>query len=105
MYTSLEYIASLGAFEMVNMVDDWLPFDYDEAPNVFSEKEKEVVAEFMELVGNAADVSDEGTWRVEWFKSSEEWGRLSKFAQQALVTFAERGRFSEEYEVNLTAQP
>ncbi|MEP3845711.1 MAG: hypothetical protein ABJM43_10285 [Paracoccaceae bacterium] len=102
MHSSLEDMATLGAFEMVNMVDDWLPLGYDEAPNVFSEKEKAVVAEFMELADRAADATDENTWKVEWFKNSEQWVRLSEFAQQALVTFSERGCFSEEYEEVLT---
>lgn len=40
MHSSFEDIANLGAFEMINLVNDWLPLDYNKAPKVFSEKEK-----------------------------------------------------------------
>jgi len=103
MHSSFEDIATLGAFEMVNMVGDVLPLDYDEAPKVFSEKEKKAVAEFLKLAGSAADATDEDTWKIEWFRNSRPWVRLSEFAKQALAIFSERGRFSEEYEEILTS--
>ncbi len=98
MYSSLDDIASLGAYEMIELVGDLLPLDYDEAPKVFSEREKEAISKFAELAENAADATEEDTWSVDWFKSSKEWVSVSEFAKQALVIFSERGRFSEEYE-------
>ena len=86
------------SFSMINMVGDWLPVDYDEAPGVFSENEKEAISKFMELADIAADAADKNTWDIDWFKCAEEWVRLSEFAQQALAVFSERGRFSEEFE-------
>lgn len=100
-YSSVEGIASMGAFEMINMVDDWLPLDFDEAPMVFSDKEKEVIAKFIRLVNSASDTTDEDTWDTEWFRASKEWVRLSEFAKVALIVFSERGRFSEETEETL----
>ncbi|MFN3249465.1 hypothetical protein [Roseibium album] len=83
------------------MDDDWLPLDYEKAPNVFSQSEKYAIAEFLELAGVAADATGEDTWSVEWFDNSEEWMRLSKTAKRAFVTFSERGRFSEDREEDL----
>ena len=100
-YSSVEDIAKLGAFEMINLVDDLLPLDYDEAPKVFSETEKEVIAEFLEFADAASDATDKDTWNVDWFRNSREWVILSEYAKQALAVFAERGRFSEEREAVL----
>lgn len=101
LYCSFDDIAKLGAFEAINMVDDWLPFDYDEAPKVFSEKEKGAVREFLQLWDGAADATDEDTQDVAWLESSVEWVRLSKSAKRALHIFSERGRFSEDEEEKL----
>ena len=98
MYSSLGDIATLGAYEMIELVGDLLPLDYDEAPKVFSEKEKEAISKFAELAEKASDATKEDTWSVDWFKTSEEWVSVSNFAKQALVIFSERGRFSEEHE-------
>lgn len=103
MHSSFEDIAALGAFEMINMVDDWLPLDYSEAPKVFSEKEKEVVSQFIEFAEVAAEATNSDTWDVEYFKGAEEWVRLSEFSKNALAIFEKRGRFSEETEEHLTA--
>ena len=96
--SSFEDIAEAGAFETINSVFDWLPIDYGEAPNVFSEHEKEVIAQFIRLVGAASDATDEDTCDVAWFESSSEWARLSVFARTALPVFLKRGRFSEKEE-------
>lgn len=97
-YSSLDGIATLGTYETIEMVGDWLPLDYAEAPKVFSEKEKVVIEKFMALATAAADVTEENTWNIDWFKNSEEWVRVSEFAEKALAVFSERGRFSEETE-------
>ena len=101
-YSSFDDIATLGAYEMSEMVCDLLPLNYEEAPKVFSEKEKEVIARFIELADGAADATKEDTWNVDWFKNSEEWVNVSNFAKQALAIFSKRGRFSEEHEEDLT---
>ena len=98
MYSSLENIASFGAYEMINKVDDWLPLDYEKAPKVFTETEKEVIAEFIGLVSIASDATHNDTSNLEWLKASVEWNRLFEFAQKALTVFSERGRFSEKVE-------
>ena len=98
MYSSLDDIATLGAYEMIELVADLLPLNYDEAPKVFSEMEIEAISRFAELVEYAADATEEDTWSVDWFKSSEDWVSVSKFAKRALAVFSERGRFSEEHE-------
>ncbi|WP_106744949.1 hypothetical protein [Yoonia maritima] len=98
MYSSLENIASFGAYEMINKVDDWLPLDYEKAPKVFTETEKEVIAEFIGLVSSASDATHNDTSNLEWLKASVEWNRLFEFAQKALTVFSERGRFSEKVE-------
>ncbi|MEL0438432.1 hypothetical protein [Phycobacter sp. K97] len=97
-HSSIEDIASMGAFETINMVDDWLPLDFEKAPKVFSEAEKEAIAEFIQLAEVAADATEEDTWDIEWFRASREWVRLSQFAKYVLDIFSERGRFSEESE-------
>ncbi len=97
MYSSLDDIATVGAYEMIKLVGDLLPLDYDEAPKVLSEKEIEAISKFAELAEYAADATEEDAWSVDWFKSSEEWVSVSKFAKQALAVFSERGRFSEEH--------
>ena len=98
MYSSLDDIATLGAYEMINLVDDYLPLDYADAPKVFSEKEKVAIAKFMKLATAASDATEENTCSVDWFRSSKEWVSVSRFAEQALAVFTERGRFSEESE-------
>ena len=98
LYCSFDDLAKFGAFEAINMVDDWLPVDYDEAPYVFIEQEKKAIAEFIQLVDAASNATDENTWDVNWFKSSNEWTRLSAFAKNALAVLLERGYFSEEIE-------
>ncbi|MEM8647598.1 MAG: hypothetical protein AAGF86_14790 [Pseudomonadota bacterium] len=103
MHSSYEDLAALGAFESINMVDDWLPLDYSEAPKVFSEIEKEVVSQFIAFAEAAAEATKSDTWDVEYFKSAEEWVRLSEFSKHALAIFEKRGRFSEEVEEHLTA--
>lgn len=55
----------------------------------------------MKLADIATDATKVDTWDVERFEGSKEWVRISKIAKQALVIFAERGRFSEEYEEDL----
>lgn len=97
-HSSIEDIARFGAYEMINLIDDILPLDYDEAPGVFSEKEERAVAWFLELAESAAEATDEDSWDTEWFENSQEWMKLSRFARHALTVFSERGRFSEEYE-------
>ena len=88
----------MGAFETIDMVDDWLPLDFEKAPKVFSKAEKEAIAEFIQLAEVAADATEEDTWDIEWFRASREWVRLSQFAKHVLDIFSERGRFSEESE-------
>lgn len=101
---SFEDIATLGAFEVINMIDDWLPLESDKALNVFetskvfSENEKQATAQFFKLMENAAEVTDQDCWDVAWFESSSEWVELSKFSKETLEIFAKRGRFSEEIE-------
>lgn len=102
-HQSFADLAEVGAFEAIDMVSDWLPLDYEDAPDVFSEKEKEAVAEFEKLAGAAAGATKENTWEVEWFKNSAEWRRLTKFAKEALVIFGERGRSSEDCEETRSA--
>lgn len=98
LHSSLEDLARLGAFEVVCMVDDCLPLNYDEAPKVFSTREKETIAEFIKLADAATSITAENTWDIQWFKSSREWLHLSEFAIQSLGIFLDRGRFSEENE-------
>ena len=98
LFCSFDDIAKFGAFEVINMADDWLPLDYDRAPNVFTNKEKEVIAVFIQLVEAASNVTDEDTWDVNWFESSSEWVQLTSSAKVALAVLLERGRFSEEIE-------
>lgn len=96
--SAIEDIARLGAFETINTVYDLLPLDYGEAPKVFSVQEKEAIAEFIELVESASDVTNEDVWDVEWFESSQEWARLAAFAKTAVTMFYVRGWFSEDKE-------
>ena len=80
------------------MIDDWLPLDYDKVPNVFIEQEKRAIEEFIKLFETVSNATDEDIWEVNWFKSSDEWIRLSAAARNALSVLFERGRFSEEIE-------
>ncbi|MEP6017235.1 MAG: hypothetical protein ABJ251_01990 [Paracoccaceae bacterium] len=97
-YCSFDDLAKFGVSEAINMVDDWLPIDYDKAPNVFNEQEKRVIAEFFQLFEAASNATDEDACDVNWLKSSDEWIRLSAVARNALPVLLERGRFSEEIE-------
>lgn len=98
MHSSFENVATLGAFEMINLVDDILPLDYTEAPGVFSEKEQEAVDRFLKVYEITAEATKNDTWAIEWFKNSEDWVRLNEVANQAVAVFTKRGRFSEELE-------
>lgn len=98
LHTSVKDIANLGAFEVLNMVDGWLPLNYEEAPKVFNKNEKAAITSFLKLANVAADVSVEDTWDVQWFNNSAEWSELSTFARQSLAVFMVRGRFSEDRE-------
>lgn len=68
---------------------------------MFSEQEIEVISKFLELADVAADATSNDTWDIVWFRNSEEWVILSDFAKQPLATFAERGRLSEEQELDM----
>lgn len=83
------------------MVGDCLPVEYHGAPKVFSEKEKAAIEAFLKLVDFASEASNENSYDVGWFQKSTEWCELSEFAREAIVTFMERGLFSEEVEENL----
>lgn len=98
LYCSFDDLAKFGAFEAINMVDDWLPLDYDKAPNVFIEREKGAIDEFIRCFKAASNVTEEDNLDVNWFKSSEEWFHLSAAAKDALLVLLERGRFSDEME-------
>ncbi len=101
MHSSFEDVAFFGAFEAIEMVHDNLSLDYSEAPNVFSENEKEAISEFFRLVNHASDATTSDTWDIAYFKSAEEWVRLRDFSSTALEVFEKRGRFSEETEEDL----
>ena len=98
LYCSFDDLAKIGSFEAINMIDDWLPLDYDKVPNVFIEQEKRAIEEFIKLFETVSNATDEDIWEVNWFKSSDEWIRLSAAARNALSVLFERGRFSEEIE-------
>ncbi|NSX53245.1 hypothetical protein [Parasulfitobacter algicola] len=78
--SSYKAMAPFGAFEVINMVDDWLPIDHSAAPDVFSDTEQELIYNFLKLVNLASeatlcDIHDEPT-----LKSSKEWRELSQFS-------------------------
>ena len=98
LYCSFDDLAKFGTFSVINMVDDWLPLDYEEAPEVFTQKEKDAVGEFLKNWDEAANATNEDIWSVAEFESSIEWVRLSKTAKEAFLVFSERGRFSEDFE-------
>ncbi|WP_133485798.1 hypothetical protein [Aliiroseovarius marinus] len=100
---SVDAIARFGAFEIINLTDDLLPLDYDDAPYVFSARERNAVLEFLKLVDLAANTVHEDTQDVAWLKRSREWVNLSKFAEHAVAIFTERGRLSEETEEDLSS--
>ena len=98
LYASIDDLAKFGAFQAINMVDDWLPIDYDRSPNVFVESERSEIAEFFRLFEIASNSTNRDTWDVNWFKSSDEWMHLSAAAKNALLVLLERGHFSEDKE-------
>jgi hypothetical protein len=98
LYSSLEDVAKFGAFEVLEMVDDWLPLDYEKGPQVFSVSEQDVISSFLKLKETASDCTVNDVWDVRWFEKSEEWSNISKFAMQSHALFMVRGRFSEEKE-------
>jgi len=102
LYCSFDDLAKFGAFEAINMADDFLPVDYEIAPKVFSQKEKDTVADFVKLLETASDATDLDISNVAGFESSSEWVQLCQAAKQAVLIFSERGRFSEDFEVILS---
>lgn len=98
LYCSLDDLAKFGAFEAINMADDWLVLDYKKAPKVFNQKERDAVGDFMKLWDVASNATNEDISSVAEFESSMEWVRLCETAKQAVLIFSERGRFSEEIE-------
>ncbi|MEM8823000.1 MAG: hypothetical protein AAGF30_05255 [Pseudomonadota bacterium] len=98
LYQSLEDVAQFGAFETLNMADDWLPVEYERAPLVFSQNERDAVDQFLAHIQAAAATTGEDTWDVDWLRNSTQWIQLSMHANLAAATFAKRGRFSEERE-------
>jgi hypothetical protein len=101
MHFTAEDAAALGAFELVNMVDDWFPLTYDAAPKVFNAKEKDAISDFLRQAAVAADATVIDTWDAEWFKNSPEWSALFKVAQEVHAILMQRGRFSEDEEETL----
>jgi hypothetical protein len=95
---SFTEIAKFGAFWVINMAYDWLPLDYRDAPNVFDEKEKHAVEEFLRLMEKAAVTTTHDTWDIRWFENSLEWRELSAYAKKSLHVFINRGLFSEDVE-------
>ena len=98
LYCSFDDLAKLGAFSAINMVEDWLPLNYEAAGTVFDQKEKNSVSEFIRRFNVAADATDADIWSNASFESAPEWVRLSETAKNAFIVFSERGRFSEECE-------
>lgn len=98
LYCSFDHLAKIGAFEAINLVNDWLPLDYAEAPNVFTEQEQRAISAFLKRYERASEATDEDIRDANSFKASDEWIRLSTVAEEALTVLLERGRFSEEIE-------
>ncbi|MDA8747678.1 hypothetical protein N9M66_05660 [Litoreibacter sp.] len=100
LYCSFHDIAKFGAFEAINMVENWLPLDYEKAPKVFSQKEKDAVREFIELWDVAADATHEDTQDVAWLESSVEWVRLSNLRSELFASSRSAGvspRIAKKY--------
>lgn len=96
--SSFEHLARYGAFATINLIDDIFPVCPHAAPGVFSKEEHDIIARFLKAFEIAAEATKKDTWSIEWFRGSEDWLRLNEIANQALVIFAKRGRFSEEFE-------
>ncbi len=101
-HSSIEHLALLGAFEAINTVDFLFPkeepLDFEQAPKVFSGREKEVMKTFLVMADEVADITEHDTWDASWFEKSAEWCELMKVARHASTIFDERGRFSDDFE-------
>lgn len=96
LHASLEGVVASGTFEVVNIVEDWLPLDYEKAPKVFSEHEKEAITVFLRLSEAFAEAALENKWDKGWLRTSAEWLALSKYSEDALAVFMQRGRFQKK---------
>jgi len=91
-------VSRFGAHEAINLVDDFLPLDFHDAPGIFSEAEQLAITSFLILVDRASDVTDTDHLTTDWFTDSPEWGALSNFSRRTYNLFMVRGVSNEERE-------
>ena len=97
--TSFEEIASLGAFEVINMWEDIVPNGWDEAffmEPVFSPEEQEHIKRFCSTWGVTADATLDDIFCIAELEQALEWRTFLGKAKSALDCFMKRGKFAED---------
>lgn len=96
---SYEEIAKFGAFEIINMWQDFVPEGWDEnffKEPVFSKKEQAHIKQFCEIWGRTAEATPADIFDKETLQNSIDWSTFVSEAKKAHKLFEERGKFSEE---------
>lgn len=99
--TSLEEIASWGAFEVINQWEDIVPNGWETAfftEPVFSPEEQVRIRKFCSTWSLTADATSDNIFSIAELNSSPEWQAFLREAKSALGCFVKRGKFDEDTE-------
>jgi hypothetical protein len=98
--SSLEDIARFGAFEVINMWEDWVADPKSDffAEPVFSQLEQAAIRRFHAVWDHCADQTSEDIFDAQTLRELECWRGFRDAASSALKLFEHRGRFSEDEE-------
>ena len=97
---SFESTARFGAFEVINLWEDWYSgpdSDFCAEP-VFAAAEQGQIAQFSSVLNDAASVDEADIFDAAKLEALPHWRRFREAADSALRTFRQRGRFSEDEE-------
>lgn len=94
--SSLDLIASFGAFEIINMWDDLVVDpEFSDEP-VFSPFERKAIQVIGEILSRCAAETEQDVFCASTLAKSQSWQQLRDAATAALSEFQKRGRFPND---------
>ena len=98
---SLDEIASLGTFGIINLWEDIVPDSWDPeffTEPVFSLDEQTSIKRFCEIWEQTSDATEYDTFEVTHLRSQKHWAVFVREAQAARAQLSRRVKFSNEIE-------
>ena len=99
--TSFEDIAARGAFEVINIWEDFVPNGWDGAffiEPVFSPEEQRCIKSFCSTWEITADATRNDIFSVSELERTPQWNKFLNDASSAFDCFMKRGKLSEDVE-------